>query len=648
MDNPIKGSPRAAFSFSGDSAFAPLPGLAASAASRLPLMLLLILALVYAGQGLFNREPWRGDDLIGIALARSTAEGLLQGQAGVLLLPQMEGMGWNGSGPLWSAILGLAVLPVYAWATWSGQGLPLGLVDDIARLPAGLCMLLGFAALWRATDRFARRREAQPLDPLGVGPKSRDFGRTLADCALLLCVATLGVIHPWHQAGPAAMGFLLQGLLLWSLATVPETPRRAGRQCGLVIAASLLAIGPGALFAAAISLCLLLILVKPYRMVRQEFLSQLVPTASLVILIWFGLAALLHPAERVAAWWGEQMVQWGWLRWIGVNDGGLGNITQWASDSLWRWWPLWPIAAFGIWRATRTFRLAAPHWAVPILICLGLVAAGLAGPSAWRTHQALPVASLAMLAAFGLLSLPRPLVNLIDWFAVTLFSSLGVFIWLYWSALNFGVPEGLATRVDMLAPGVKGDADPAEGIVGMIASGAWVALVLWRIRRGQPRLWRPVVLSAGGLTLLWILMLTLWSPAIDRILSPQTLATSLENGWLKSAEARFGIPADRLGASLRISAQRLEHAPAQRPDGCVRVAIDSPTLNAIAISLTRIPLADSTACAWRLALANPGAGSRPETLAREAAGERWRVVWQSRSSEDRRSGERFILLERLP
>jgi hypothetical protein len=143
-------------------------------------------------------------------------------------------------------------------------------------------------------------------------------------------------------------------------------------------------------------------------------------------------------------------------------------------------------------------------------------------------------------------------------------------------------------------------------------------------------------------------MLTLWSPAIDRILSPQTLATSLENVWLKSAEARFGIPADRLGASLRISAQRLEHAPAQRPDGCVGLAIDSPTLNAIAISLTRIPLADSTACAWRLALATSGGGSRAEALAREAAGERWRVVWQSRSSEDRRSGERFILLERLP
>ena len=52
-----------------------------------------------------------------------------------------------------------------------------------------IAMALGFTALWKATDRFARRREAQPLDPLGVGPKSQDFGKTLADCALLLAIA---------------------------------------------------------------------------------------------------------------------------------------------------------------------------------------------------------------------------------------------------------------------------------------------------------------------------------------------------------------------------------------------------------------------------------------------------------------------------
>jgi hypothetical protein len=647
MHDRPKGSPRAAFSISGDSALAPLPGLAASAASRLPLWLLITLALAYIGHGLFGRGPWRGDDLIGIALARSTAEALFMGDWRAVLLPQMEGVSWNASGPLWAAILGAFALPVVAWAAWLGQALPAGLVDDAARLASGICMLLGLMALWRATDRFARRREAQPLDPLGVGPNSRDFGRTLADCAILLCVATLGVIHPWHQAGPAAVGFLLQGLLLWSLATAPETPHRAGRQCGLVGAAALLAIGPGHLIAITASLILIMMLVKPYRMVAREFISQFVPVTLLIIAVWMSIAAWSYSPDRVTAWWSDQMTHWGLSRWIGLESGGFENIQQWIAESLWRWWPLWPIAAFGIWRAGRAHRLMAPHWAVPLLICLTLIAAGLLGPSGWRTHQSLPVAGLAMTAAFGLLSLPRPLINLIDWFAVTLFSSLGIFIWLYWSALNFGLPQALAVRVEILAPGVTGNANTAEILVGIMASLAWIALVLWRVRRGQPRLWRPVVLSAGGLTLLWILMMTLWMPAIDRMLSPQTLALSLENGWLRAAETRSGIAATRLKATMASSPIRPDQLPAGRGDACVRLAQDSPTLNAIAISLTGLPLSESSDCAWRLALAGPDL--RRMTVDDHAVGStRWKVVWQSRAYEDRRSGERFVLLERIP
>ena len=647
MHDRHKGSPRAAFSISEGSAVAPLPGLAASAASRLPLWLLIILALAYIGHGLFGRGPWRGDDLIGIALARSTAEALFVGEWRALLLPQMEGLHWTASGPLWSAVLGVFALPVLVWAAWLGQTLPIGVVDDAARLASGMFVLLGLMALWRATDRFARRREAQPLDPLGVGPNSRDFGRTLGDCAILLCVATLGVIHPWHQAGPAAMGFFLQGLLLWSLATAPETPRRAGRQCGLICAAALLAMGPGHLLAITASLILIVMLVKPYRMVAREFMSRFMPVTLLIIAVWMSIAAWAYSPDHVATWWSDQMTHWGLSRWIGLEPGGFENVQQWVTESLWRWWPLWPIAAFGIWRAGRTHRLMAPHWAVPLLICLALIAAGLLGPSGWRTHQLLPVAGFAMIAAFGLLSLPRPLINLIDWFAVTLFSSLGIFIWLYWSALNFGLPQTLAVRVEILAPGVTGNANPAEILVGIMASIAWITLVLWRVRRGQPRLWRPVVLSAGGLTLLWILLMTLWMPAIDRILSPQTLALSLENGWLKAAENRSGIPADSLRAAMASSPIRPQHLPSERKDACVRLAQNGPTLNAIAISLTGLPLSESSECAWRLALAGPDL-RRSDVHDHPSGSARWKVVWQSRATEDRRSGERFVLLERTP
>ncbi len=49
----------------------------------------------------------------------------------------------------------------------------------------------------------------------------------------------------------------------------------------------------------------------------------------------------------------------------------------------------------------------------------------------------------------------------------------------------------------------------------MTVSGAWLSLVIWRIGRGEARLWRPVVLSAGGLALSWVLLMNLLLPAIE-------------------------------------------------------------------------------------------------------------------------------------
>jgi hypothetical protein len=221
MNTPEKGSPPAAFSFFSGNANAPLPGLAASAASRLPRWALIALVLLYVGHGLFHRDAWRGDDMAGIALARSAAEALWSGQLGALVIPQLQGHAWHGSGPLWALISAVFMLPIFAWSAWQQTPLAVHLIDDAARLAIAIALLIGFTAIWKATDRFGRRREAQPIDPLGVGPKSHDFGKTLADCALLLTIATLGVIHPWHQAGTASVSFMLMALLLWSLSTAP-------------------------------------------------------------------------------------------------------------------------------------------------------------------------------------------------------------------------------------------------------------------------------------------------------------------------------------------------------------------------------------------------------------------------------------------
>ncbi len=624
-----KSSQPAAFSFQGAPAAAPLPGLAASAANRLPRWAIVLLILLYISHGLFDRVPWRGDDLINTALARTTLESLfVRGDWTVLLLPQSFETLWTTQGPLWILVLALFMAPVYLYALVTQTPLAIHLMDDIARIPLAISMAVGYLVIWKAADRFARRREAQPIDPLGVGPKSEDFGKTLGNCAVLLAISTLGIVVPWHQSGSAAIGFLLQGLLLWSLATAPETPRRAATQLAVIIVATLLTHGIGLAVAHLVTVLAVFRWVAPYRLVSREFIGRFSLFMLVMVGIWSLATWIALPSSVLRQWWALSLGQW-WIVSLLTGDlGAFSSLWAWARESLWRWWPLWPIVLFGLWRARHLSWLKAPHWSVPLVSLISLVGLGLLGPFEWKFQQLIPVIPLCLIAAFGLLSLPRALVNLVDWFAVVLFTVLAVMIWLYWTALNFGFPQTLAARVAILTPGLIGNANLYEVALGLVATIGWIALVVWRIGRGEPRLWRPVVLSAGGLTLAWVLLMTLWLPAIDRLQGQQEIARALEDAWVKSAADNR-----RISPALVRQEQMLVTRKVDAPY-CVTLSGQSPALDALAIAMTRLPISESKDCGWRL-IANPGRTSRQE----------WTIIWQS-SVEERRRRDRFVLFEK--
>ena len=638
MTKTEKGSRKAAFSFLEANTGAPLPGLAASAANRIPRWLLILIVLLYIGHGLFYRDPWRGDDMLGLALARTTAEGLLRGDFSLLLLPQLGDLAWNQQGPLWTALLAIFMLPAYLWAASAASPVPIHLLDDLARIPVALAMALGLVAVWKATDRFARRREAQPVDPLGLGPRASAFGKTLGDCALLLTIAALGLVYPLHQLGTAAIELLLQALLLWALATAPETPKRAGLQAGSIVAASLLTQGVGLALAQAVSVVCVLILVQPFRQIQKVFLLRWLLVAVGLIGLWLLAASIALPVTRINEWWLSSFSNW-WVTTRPISNRNFFNIIEpWLRESLWRWWPIWPIAIFGLLSIRHTHLNRAPHWFVPLILAVITTTFGAVGPSHWEIHQFAPIVPLAMIAAFSLLSLPRRIGNLVDWFAVVLFTAAGIFVWLYWTALNFGIPANLAAKVPLRAPGIVGTANFYEIAIGLIASLAWIGLVQWRIRRGEPRLWRPVALSSGGVLLLWSLLTTLWLPAIDRIQGQGLLAESIRQGWIQAASNRLETPPHELyqpSGQIKRQAALLDGA-------CVNLSGQSINLDAMAVAISELPISSNPNCLWRLDVL-----SKPEQQTQQATSNTdWKIIWQS-SDEDRRGRHRYLLLERI-
>jgi hypothetical protein len=181
----------------------------------------------------------------------------------------------------------------------------------------------------------------------------------------------------------------------------------------------------------------------------------------------------------------------------------------------WFLWPTLPLAAWGIWRYAKAF--SEPAIRLPLAgTAAGILVLIITNPADEANYIPL-IAPLSVLAAIGLSTLRKGLTSLIDWFALLWFTFAAALVWLGWSAATFGLPERLARNFEKLSPGYVPSLSIIEISVALLATAAWIRLVIWRTGKSSSAgaLWRPLVLSSGGITLIWLLLMTLWIPRID-------------------------------------------------------------------------------------------------------------------------------------
>jgi 4-amino-4-deoxy-L-arabinose transferase-like glycosyltransferase len=190
----------------------------------------------------------------------------------------------------------------------------------------------------------------------------------------------------------------------------------------------------------------------------------------------------------------------------------MSDVRGQAKLLVWFTWPVWPLAIWTLWRWRR--QLTARHVALPFWFALVPLAA------TWTTDYSdrsllLALPAFATLAAFALPTFRRSAAALIDWFNVLFFSGLAVLGWIYWIAMQTGVPPKPAASVARLVPGFVPEFSPIAVALAIAATIAWCWLVRWRTGRHRAALWKTLVLPAGGTALCWMLLMTLWLPPID-------------------------------------------------------------------------------------------------------------------------------------
>lgn len=395
--------------------------LTTNATVKLPRLFLLTVGLIYILAGLFFRDPWKTDDVVGLAtMLTAVKEG---GQA--LLLPQIGVLAHAQDGPL--------ITWVGAFCIWVFSPLfelfvpPLDAAIIASRLPNFLWFGLLTASVWYGTYLLGRRPEPQPLAlPFGGEPTPSAYGRMIADAALLLLVATVGIIWRMHETSEVPALIAFQALAFYSVARMLDHPVSGAVTLGLALAAAFLT--RGWIGALPIMLAVLFIFIPGSALWRQKkWLLLTTAISTVLILAWW------IPAKNTSEYWTLNWLLWnttavGWPVWQ--------EVLAALRDLPWFLWPTWPLAILAIWR-WRSW-LTAPHVWLPLMFVAWPVVALVFLADSFEPEYSLLAVPSAILAAFSLPTLRRGIVNSLDWFAVMCFSLTTATVWLGWIALQTG------------------------------------------------------------------------------------------------------------------------------------------------------------------------------------------------------------------
>ena len=526
--------------------------IAQSAVRRLPRLALLLFCAAYILPGFLGRGPWKNEDITAFGVMRE-----LTSPAAHWLQPQLLGQltGFDALIPYWLGAIAIKALPFFDPAF-------------AVRLPFIALLVLTLLATWYAIYYLARSPLAQPVAfAFGGEATPIDYARAIADAGLLALIACLGFAQFSHETTPALAQLGFSSLAFYAMAASPyrNATKIFGPALGLLIGLLGLALS------GAPTLALLVgaggTLVEWAH--RRWGNSEADPASKQQSWHWVLLIAGVTLAVSLLAW---ALDLWRWR----IHLPGSDQSSAWADWQsqgrllLWFTWPAWPLALWTLWRWRG--QLASRHVALPLWFASMAVVSALTTTASDRSLL-LSLPPLAALAAFALPTLKRSVASLIDWFTLLFFTGCAVIIWVVWIAMQTGVPQQPAANVARLAPGFEPSFSWIAFLAATAATLAWGWLLKWRTGAHRAAIWKSLVLPAGGTTLCWLLLMTLWLPLLDYARSLGPLSRQVASLVDKNACVEIYGVGSAQAAALQYHAQ-LELRQASAQASCPYLVVD--------------------------------------------------------------------------
>jgi len=568
--------------------------LTAAATRSIPRIIIFALTLVYGFAGLFFRDPWKNEDAIGFGGMWT----LFRGNTFDWIVPHLAGreLSLGAPFPYW---LGGSL--IHLFGSWIGAA-------NAARLYSAICFFATAVAIWYATYLLGRRPEVQPM-ALAVGgqPDRKSYGMTLADGALLIFLACIGLAQNAHETTPMMAQVMGIGFILYGTVRGLDKPWQGGLWTGLGLMIVIL----------SSNLTLSLI------MVSSTIIAVLASNAKLRLrwTLTSTVLGLIGFAIWPALWYGfnlspemRHVAEVGWRNMPVMRSTVSLDSIAFLSVNFWVYaWPVWPLAAISLahWGTNKSAGAwRAPHLAIPLSLFIGSLIYVLFRVEANEHDLMILIPSLAIIGAFSLPILKRNLISFIDWFAMLSFTVIAIAVWVIWFAKITGYPEGTAANFARLLPGFQAQFNWLAFFIALVITGVWLAIVRWRTSRAPKEIWRCLIISASGTTLMWVLLMTLWLPTIN------------------------------YAKTYRYVAARLSQVIATHT-GCVNTSSLGLSQLASFDYFTRLDLRDDPNCPWMLT------HSQSEAQAFGSLNDKKLILmWEDRRAADR--DERLRLYEVLP
>ena len=453
--------------------------------TRTPLKtsLFLLVCLAWLLPGLIGHDPWKTDEAI---VFGAVSEMLRSGDAVVF---RLAGEPYLEKAPLYLWVSGVS-------ARLLGSFLPL---HDAARLASGLFMAatLGFLSL-----------------------ASRELlGERAMRVAVLLFIGCLGLLIRAHEMSPDLAGLTGLSVGLYGLALALRRPRIGGAVAGVGMGLAFLGDGFLPLFMLVALLGALPLAHSAWR-TREHAITAAI--------------ALACAAPLVAIW---PLALWlnspGWLRlWLDT-----AATTRWSTSSLlssladlgyflrilpWYAWPAWPLAAYSLWRSRNM--LATRKGLVLPLVAFGVFLGILSIFGDAREVNAMPLLlPLALLGVAEIESVPRGGASALDWFGVSTFFLFASMIWVGWVAVMTGHPAGVLRWIQAEVPGFQYRFSFIAFALAALLTLIWLAVIARSLRSTR----RALVNWTAGITMVWMLVMTLGVPLVDQARSYRAVSAKL-------------------------------------------------------------------------------------------------------------------------